>query len=67
MQEVRVGDVYRHFKGEKVGVLEIKDGKVVYVDLETGKKDSKTYVDFVGTACTGSKRFDFLWHEDLKF
>lgn len=65
MEEVRVGNIYRHYKGEKVGVISVKNGQVTYKDLETNEERTKTYVEFIGLSCTGRKRFEFLWHEEI--
>lgn len=64
-EDIKRGDIFRHYKGEKVGVTKVLNNTVYYTDLETGESKSKTYSDFIGKALSGSKRFVFLEHIDI--
>lgn len=59
---VKRGNIYRHYKGEKVGVTKVEDDIVYYTDLETGEKHKKIYNEFIGKAISGAKRFVYLEH-----
>ena len=48
---VKRGNIYRHYKGEKVGITKVEDDIVYYTDDE-----------FIGKAISGAKRFVFLEH-----
>lgn len=62
---VKRGDIYRHYKGEKVGITKVEDDIVYYTDLETGEQHKKVYDEFIGKAISGAKRFVYLEHVSM--
>lgn len=42
---VERGNIYRHYKGEKVGITKVEDNIVYYTDLETGEQHKKVMMN----------------------
>ena len=63
-ENVKRGNIYRHFKGGKYGVtkVDLKNGQmcVWYKDLATGEEYNRTLEEFKGFSMDGYKRFTLI-------